>query len=572
MTHIGYWLKGAVYHFSDGKIFATDWHSYDAYLGKVALSGNPWIIKLRAGLSGIAGLVSGLYIGWKMAEPRDALIYLTGRHFYDGKEAIKRAEAECRIERDVSGDGILLHPEIRMSLDRESRHILIMGSVGSGKTQTLWHLLNQVIERGDRAIIYDNKGEFTSGIKKRALFAPWDARSFAWDIGRDCLDRHDAREFAARWIQENEKDPMWSNASRAILTGLIVYLQVQHGMQWGFRELADLIPEPLNRIAGIIAIHNPEGLRSVEEASKTTQGILINLSSSMSVIFDLAKAWGDVPSERRISLRKWLANKTKNKVLVLQGAANSADLTKAYVNAMISVVSAQVGSPSYPNNSGRRIWVFLDELPQIGKIEHLGPLLEIGRSKGVRVVIGTQNVSQLQEIYGDKRVEAWTSMIGTSIYGKMAGGASANWVSQRIGSKVVERPNHVISSNQGGYGSSISYTRESIPLITPEHLQSKLGVINNHVRMLVDGFRDGVYQVDYPFAEVQEYRATHVPVNTGKTAQSGKSHNPHDVSGDGGGGREATATAAPTPANTDPQKRKFIKRETGQGLQPGDVE
>lgn len=314
-SHMLYWLKGTINHFSNGRVWASDWEHYQQHLDYLSRSGNPNIIKLRVAVSGIAGIVAGLYAGWKLSTPQDSLIHIRGRHFFKGSEAIKQAKHESKIEIKASGLGIFLHPQIPISIDRETRHMLVMGATGSGKTLVMWHLINQVTDREDRAIIYDNKGEFTSGIKKCTLFAPWDERSFAWDVGRDCINKQDARELAARLIPSNDKDPMWSNASRAILTGLIVSLQSMHGTQWGFQDLANLIPLPIDEIRNIIEQHNPEALRSVEEESKTTQSILINLSAFMAVIFDLANAWGDKPKEKRFSLRAWLADKTNGKVL-----------------------------------------------------------------------------------------------------------------------------------------------------------------------------------------------------------------------------------------------------------------
>ena len=552
-SHMLYWLKGTINHFSNGRIWASDWEHYQQHLDYLSRSGNPNIIKLRVAVSGIAGIVAGLYAAWKLSTPQDSLIHIRGRHFFKGSEAVKQTKHESKIEIKASGLGIYIHPQIPISIDRETRHVLVMGATGSGKTLVMWHLINQVTDRGDRAIIYDNKGEFTTSIKKCTLFAPWDERSFAWDVGRDCINKQDAREFAARLIPSNDKDPMWSNASRAILTGLIVSLQSRHGTEWGFKELANLIPLSVDAIRDIIEQHNPEALRSVEEESKTTQSILINLSAFVAIISDLANAWGDKPKEKRFSLRAWLADKTNCKVLVLQGSGQNTLLTKAYVNAMISTITAQVTSPSYNDSKTRKIWVFLDELPQLGKIEDLSPLMAVGRSKGIRVVIGTQDISQLKAIYGQDGTNAWASMIGTSIYGRVAGGDTAEWISKRIGEREVERPNEVWSSRNGQPTTSTSYAREMIPLVLPSQLQSELGRQNKSVRMLIDGFSKGVYQLDYPIDNLHRYRKSHVP-HIKKQGQHNQAANAISLTG-------ATATAVATPKEgIDTPKRKFKLR------------
>ena len=565
--HMRFWLDGALSHLTKGVFGTTAWHEYLAYLNRLSSSGYASIISFRVWTSIISGTTSALYFGWKLSAPRDALIHIRGRRFYQGSEAIRLAKKESRIECKQTGNGILLHPEIPMSVDRETRHILVMGAVGSGKTQMIWHLLNLVIQRGDRAIIYDNKGEFTAGIKSCILFAPWDSRSSVWDIASDCRSKQNARDLAAQLIPANDKDPMWSNASRAILTGMIVSLQVTKEFDWGFRDIADLIPLPIAEIHGIMKKYNPEGMRSVEDASRTTQSILINLSAFMSVIFDLADAWGDVPKERRFSLRSWLENSTRKKVLILQGDNSNRQLAHAYINGMISCVSGMVCSPNFQDSTTRKIWVFLDEMAQIGKLDNISPMLEVGRSKGVRVVIGTQDIAQLRNLYGQHNTEAWASMIGTSIYGRMAGGETAEWISKRIGSREVERPNEVWSYRDGKPTCSTSYVKEKIQLVIPSQLQSELGAKDGHVSMLLDGFSNGVYQIDYPMIDVKKIRKSHIPLEQQKKLPTAAQITVADES-------EAAATAAPLITDKSEQpKRKFRRRdEPDHELQSGEDE
>ncbi len=504
-----------------------------------------------------------------MRELFGVVIHLRGKQYYQGGEAIRIANKESKIECKRSEKGILLHPQIPISLDRETRHILVMGAIGSGKSQAIWHLLNQVIARGDRAMIYDNKGEFTEGIEHNILFAPWDERTYVWDIAGDCRNKNDARELAARLIPGNDKDPMWSNASRAILTGMIVHLQATKKTAWGFRELADLIPLPISDICQIVGKHNPEGLRSVTDASKTTQSILINLEAFMSVIYDLADAWGHLPRTRRVSIRSWLENKTDIKLLILQGNDGCRLLTRAYINSMISSMTGMVGAPGFTNSRTRKIWLFLDELPQLGKVDNLGPLMATGRSKGIRIVIGIQDISLVHELYGQNGAKAWASMIGTSIYGRVAGGETADWISKRIGSREVERLNETWSYQNGAPTCSTSYSREQIPLVIPSQLQSDLGAGDGYNTMILDAFSKGVYQVDCPIVTITKHREAYVPAKVPQL-QIQPTIEPATIENS----REHTATAAPSTADkSDLTKRKFKRREEqNRDLQLGDRE
>src|SRR5262249_50270100 len=61
-------------------------------------------------------------------------------------------------EREVHGRGVALVPSIPLSRDRETRHFLILGSVG-GETQTMLHLIIEAISRDDSVLVLDTKGD-----------------------------------------------------------------------------------------------------------------------------------------------------------------------------------------------------------------------------------------------------------------------------------------------------------------------------------------------------------------------------------------------------------------------------
>jgi hypothetical protein len=55
--------------------------------------------------------------------------------------ASRIAAAECQVH----GKGVVLVPSVALGREREARHFLIVGSVGGGKTQTMLHLIEEVL-------------------------------------------------------------------------------------------------------------------------------------------------------------------------------------------------------------------------------------------------------------------------------------------------------------------------------------------------------------------------------------------------------------------------------------------
>ena len=447
----------------------------------------------------------------KLAKRKDPYIHVSGRRLLSDTTATADLAKQAREECKIHGPGLKLHPAFpfRLSLDRETRHFLILGSIGGGKTQVFLPLMLAAQERGDRMIVHDTKGDFTSSLPgDPILIAPWDTRSMAWDIAADCQTKQDARELATRLVPES-KDPMWSFAARQIFVGFLISLQQQRGQEWGWSDLAALVPLPQPELLQLMAAYNPEGTRAVEDASKTTQSILITLSSYMSIVFDLADAWGDKPATQRISFLDWLADDNHpRRTLILQNSGRFSGLSRAYIGGIIGLLTSKINSPDFEDSKSRKIWFFLDEFPQLGKLENFSPLLEVGRSKGVRVVIGAQDMAQIEKLYGDEDAQSWSSMVGTQVFARINPGETADWVAKLVGDRVVERPNLSVSGSVdlgNGQNSTKSYSRENIPVLLPSILSNELGSTKGGVKCLLLGYTNANI-VLWPYTTLKKLR------------------------------------------------------------------
>ena len=176
---------------------------------------------------------------------------MRGRRLLTGDDAprafLRSSRAECR----QSGAGLELLPGLAVSRERETRHWLIWGSVGAGKTQTMLHLILAAIARGDGVLVLDVKGDMTAGLPgEPLLLAPQDRRSLVWDVARDCRTKQDARELAARLIPKSD-DPMWSDAARDILVVCVAALQATRGERWSWSDLHAIATSDAETLLGL---------------------------------------------------------------------------------------------------------------------------------------------------------------------------------------------------------------------------------------------------------------------------------------------------------------------------------
>lgn len=472
-------------------------------------------IRARFALALAAFFVPGGLLARSAFEGRDGLTHLRGSTRSRGELAVKAINQALakRVKRRPDHE---IAPGVPYPSDMWTRHVLVVGGVGSGKSTAIKPLIAKIEVSGEQMLLFDPKSEFTMGFAKPKILAPWDARSLSWDIAKDMRNPLDMRRFAASMIKESQ-DPMWSNASRQLLVGLMIYLKRTRGVDWGWRELSDLIALPQDSLLSIMKRFHPEAIRAVEKASVTTAGILINLASFCSSIFDLAEAWGDVSKKRRISFVEWTQGRSPFKQVILQGHGAYSELTKAYVEAVIGVVSAMVNSVEMVDDPNRKIWFIADEFAQMGKVP-VRPLFEVGRSRGVRCVVACQDFAQLEEVYGEPMVKALVGMCGTLLVGQVMQGETAESLCKAFGSREVERANYSSSFGAGGGGpgsgksTTLSYNREEVPLYKPSELTSRLGLNREGTAVTLLLFTGGqAYELDWPLFDIKRAREPHVP-------------------------------------------------------------
>jgi type IV secretory pathway TraG/TraD family ATPase VirD4 len=462
-------------------------------------------IHIRFYVAEIIGIAVGAYVGYLAGKPQQTVRHVKGRQLMEGNDAKTIVKQQAKTEGKRSGAGIRLHRQFdwRMSLDRERRHILIIGASGSGKTTIITPMMMAAIERGDQLVIYDNKGDFTECVPDAVLLAPWDARSHALDIARDCRNAQQARELAAHLIPAG-KDPIWHQAARQILTALIIKLQVEMPEVWTWCDLYQLVCGSHEDLLSIIKVYTPEASNILEAPGKTTQSVLMHLSTNAWLIADLAKAWGDAPADKRFSVTDWIKGiNVQKKVLILQGSANFSELSTAYIQLVFNMAAGLINSPEISKSNERRLWFFLDEFPQLGKLERFRSLLEIGRSKGVRVVLACQDISQIREIYGEHAANSWLGIVGTYIFTRMGTGETANFVAEKmVGYRTIDR--RIVN------GEEVSApVREKQLVIDPSELSETLGADQHGVNALLLGFKDALV-LNWPYTETNELQAASV--------------------------------------------------------------
>lgn len=389
-----------------------------------------WIVVTSA----LGAAIVSFAVTYIWSSKRDRVRHLRGFRLLRGWRAVLAFRRAERAARSSTGDGILIAPGMRIGGERETRHFLVTGATGSGKSVVIRSWLRQILARGERIVLHDTKGDVlaTMPVEDFVLLAPHDRRSAVWDVAADVVTEEDAREFAAGIIPSSH-DPVWAAGARELLTGIVVILQKCRKDNWDWPALRNILTTPLPQLRELMVRHYPPAVRYMildnGAATRTTASFFATLDSHVvEIVQPLARAWNDA-EKPRISARKFLLSEAPDKrVLILQRASHLPALSTAWIGAFVRVAANLAVGPLLEDDTERRIWFLLDEFPQLGKLDGFRQILEKGRSRGVCCVLGVQDLSQLSSLYGPDVTKTWIASIGTKIVCRTEVGAAAKMI------------------------------------------------------------------------------------------------------------------------------------------------
>lgn len=373
------------------------------------------------------------------------------------RKAVKRSERT----------GLLLHPDIRIPGNYEIGNFLIWGMQGAGKSNLIKSLVDQVIKRDEKAVIYDIKGEYTELFLDGnvSLLSPRDDRSVSWVLGQDIVDLGLAEVFAESVISSTAtNESFWVDSARVVLIGVIVGL-ISEGKEWSWQELSVRLFASDEKLSLYLKKHYPPAATLICPNDKTTVSIRSMIATQLSWIRRLGNFQSN--SIEQFSISSWL-NDSARKSLIVKSDINSPLMSQAMLTAALSILSTYVLSRS--DEEAEPIWLIIDELATINKNKSIEHWLAQGRSKGCRAIVGVQLLSQVYSIFGEHDANTLLGLFANVVTFRLAiSGEAKNAASKAFGNRRVEYRSESINADGD---KSISFPQENISVVTPEEIAS----------------------------------------------------------------------------------------------------
>ena len=314
--------------------------------------------------------------------------------------------------------------EFGLSEDLISKHMMLVGGTGCGKSTLFYHIIEQIkkkMTRDDVMIIFDSKGDFYSkfysqndcvignspqytkqsqkwNVYKEILADGWDERQIMMNTQEICKAMFDER------TKNNSSNPFFPNAARDLLAAILVsIIRIAEGDKNFINEnfYNNRIKEYLDASSSDTICDLFDGFQDmravmsyIEGDSAQSQGVLAEM---FSVVRDLFV--GVFAEKGKFSMRNFVRQKGGRTLFIEYDLAIGSVLTPVYKMLFDLALKEALGRTKSQGN----VYFICDEFKLLPNLQHIDDGVNFGRSLGVKVFAGLQSIEQLYEIYGPSR-------------------------------------------------------------------------------------------------------------------------------------------------------------------------
>ncbi|MBQ7545196.1 MAG: type IV secretion system DNA-binding domain-containing protein [Synergistaceae bacterium] len=308
-----------------------------------------------------------------------------------------------------------------------SRHILLLGGTGTGKTNLFYHIVRQLKEKmtsSDVMMIFDSKGDFCdkfydpkkdsvigNSAKYRQASAKWSIHNEITADGWDNVSisqnvQEICKSFFARRM-ENNNNPFFPAAASDLLGALMISF-IRKGLKFTNADLKYALDTMTAKdFHDTFSAH--KDLQTIStyidpRAANQSQGVLSEVYSTMRDI--LTGVFADAGD---FSMRRFIRAKQGRTVFLEYDLAIGDVLAPVYSLLFDLALKEALGRTKSQGN----VYLIADELKLLPRLRHLDDGINFGRSLGLKILAGLQSIRQLDAIY-DKEAQAHNAIAGFS--------------------------------------------------------------------------------------------------------------------------------------------------------------
>ena len=362
-----------------------------------------------------------------------------------GKKLVSPEEVRATVQKKKLISEFRIAPDLPMVKDLETCHTLIVGKTGTGKTTCIYHLLNQIQDKKQRAVILDTNGAYVNRYydpdRGDLIFNPFDRRSVRWDLWRDCWKTAHYDQFAAALIPapKSHESPVWHQNAREIISTTAEKLALEDN-----RSMQKLVETACwKAVKEVKRFFRDTPVESLMNASGRAEEVLHSVRLSMTASM---KRLAMLPGEGKMfSLSDWVKKEESSGWIFISCDADDRETLGSLMKFWTTLAMNALFKRGEDLN--HRLWFIMDELFSLegGTVSRLQRFLNESRKYGGCGVLGLQNLADVEEIYGMTGLRSIYCTCNTKVIMKTDDPRTASYISEAMGEQEVIETNESLS-------------------------------------------------------------------------------------------------------------------------------
>lgn len=406
------------------------------------------------------------------------------------RQVLTANRLENRRRRKESPDVFALPPilvgPMPMPIHLENRNTLICASVGAGKSVAMESMIFSAVKRRDRMAVIDPNGTFYSkfSFPGDTILNPFDKRSAGWTIFNEIQGVHDFSRMAKSVIppQVDPNDEQWCAYTRDVLADTMRKLH-ETGNPDQETLVSLLVREDAEVIRAFLANTDSQGYFR-DNAEKAIASIQFMMNKYVRPLRFMTRG--------QFSLHQWVHDPNAGNLFITWREDMRA-AQRPLVATWIDTICATILSNEPMTDT--RLWLFLDELESLGKLESFVPAATKGRKHGLRIVGSIQDWAQLDETYGKDSAKTLLACFRNYLIFGASNAFNADKASEILGKQHVERIQVAQTVGKGGGGSRQLVASQPEPVVMDSEI-SNLKDLDGYV-MFAEAFPIAKIHVPY---------------------------------------------------------------------------
>lgn len=336
--------------------------------------------------------------------------------------------------------------QIPLNDDFFSRHILLLGGIGSGKTNAIYQIIDQLrrsITPNDVMLIFDTKGDYYSQFYQRGdIVISNDDKSTGpdgpdyWNIFREFGQEESIEENAIEITRtlfheraQRSNQPFFPNAAKDLLTAILLHhCRIKDGEKIDNSRLRTFLDRsPSEDLRNMLKSH--DDMRAMvsyimDDRSPQTQGVISELQQMVREIFI-----GNFRKPGNLSMREAVRQKGGHAIFIEYDLGIGNTLTPVYRLLLDLAIKEALSRKKSEGN----VWFIIDEFRLVPNLQHVDDGVNFGRSLGAKFIIGVQNVEQVFHAYGESLARSILSGFMTTIAFRVNDVTTRNFIKELFG-------------------------------------------------------------------------------------------------------------------------------------------